>query len=347
MIPHAIKVSTGGSSGHPFTFYNMKENRAIEHGFITDMWSAFFPEITVKTKRTFLRGGIIDNGMEYDPLFGLKLSSRNINEDLAHQFIKAIDKYRFPIFHVYPSSLYILCQTMLKYGINRPKHFFNSINYGSEPLYEFQLELIQKIFNEPYSICYGSTEKVVLAGNCANSNNYHIYPQYGFTEIIKGNGDSAKEGELGEIIGTSFHNRVTPFIRYKTEDFAIVGGDKCEFCNRNYQLLNSIEGRLQEFVVSQNKTLVSMTCVAGSAHDETFNTIKQFRFEQREIGKVAFLFIPHDGQKVNTELLTKKLEDILGEKFHLTVRKVDKIDLTNAGKMSYLNQHLNINEFML
>jgi phenylacetate-CoA ligase len=338
------KVSTGGSTGVPFSFYNSKKLRAIEDSFINSIWSQFFPNISRKTVRTTLRGGQIEGNINYDPLFGLRLSSRDVTPDMVEKFIVAIDKYKTPIFHVYPSSLYIVAKIMQSHGIKRSKHKFKVICFGSEPLYQFQIETIKTVFDEPRCFWYGSTEKVVLASNCEHSDAFHIYPQYGITEIIKADSNTALKGEIGEIVGTSFWGRDTPFIRYKTGDMARVGADKCLDCGCEYQLLDRIEGRIQEFVVGKNKRLLSMTYI--NAHDDIFETIQQFRFKQEHIGIVEFLYVRKENLNPNVEDIINRLSLSFGSHYEIIAKEVDTISLTKAGKMSFLEQSLDISKYL-
>ncbi|CCO48257.1 hypothetical protein VIBNISOn1_480056 [Vibrio nigripulchritudo SOn1] len=341
-----FKVSTGGSTGIPFSFYNSKKHRAIEAGFVDATWSMYYSAVHRKSLRTIIRGGVIENGKLYDPLFGLRLSSRNVTVDMVRDFIKSIDNYKTPILHVYPSSLYVITKIMLDNQIDRPKHLFDVICFGSEPLFSFQLEVINRIFKEPKSILYGSTEKVVYAANCSQSDKYHIFPQYGVTEIIKEDNTNANFGELGEIIGTSFWGLSTPFIRYKTGDMAVVGADKCAACGRDYQTLECIEGRSHEFVLSKNEKLLSMTYIAGCIHDDIFDTIKQFRFKQERPGYIEFLFVRNSNAEPDIEDILVRLQSTFGEEYNITINEVDHIPLTKAGKMTYLDQSINIKKYL-
>ncbi|UTV26986.1 phenylacetate--CoA ligase family protein [Photobacterium atrarenae] len=338
-------VSTSGSTGKQFQFYQTKKIRAQDTAFVDDLWSHFYSKMSRKTKRTFLRGGIQKNSIQKDPFFGLRLSSREISAELVFEFINAIDKYKTPIFHVYPSSLYLMCKIMIENGINRPKHIFDVICFGSEPIYEFQLSAIKKIFHEPLSFCYGNTEKVAFGGNCSHNDAYHMYPQYGYTELVDSYGEPVSKGQRGEIVGTSFWNFQTPFIRYKTGDMAVLGDSECKFCDKKYQLLSSIEGRMQEYVVSKSKSIMPITYFS-SIHDDTFETIKQFRFQQKEIGVVDFLYLRKENLETDISSIRQRLEFALGNGYDLNLIEVENINLSKSGKMTYLDQFLDINQFM-
>ena len=136
----------------------------------------------------------------------------------------------------------------------------------------------------------------------------------------------------------------TPFIRYKTGDMALVGDDKCTSCGREYKLFDRIEGRVQEFVVSRNKTLLSMTYI--NAHDDIFESIQQFRFKQDRIGVVDFLFVRKEKEEPNVADIINRLKVSFGPHYEITPKEVAKIPLTKAGKMSFLEQSLDIKKYL-
>ena len=65
-----------------------------------------------------------------------------------------------------------------------------------------------------------------------------------------------------EIVATSFDNFVMPFINYKTGDHAV--GAIEYFINSDIaKNVENIEGRTQDFLVSKDKRLVSVTTMYG------------------------------------------------------------------------------------
>ncbi len=92
-------------------------------------------------------------------------------------------------------------------------------------------------------------------------------------------GDDGKpvtqEDGLGEIVATGLNNFACPLIRYRTMDLAVPSNIKCE-CGRNYALLERVEGRLQEFIITETGRLISMAAV--NMHSDIFDNGKQFQF---------------------------------------------------------------------
>ena len=335
---------TGGSTGIPFGFYQQSRNGIIEKAFIHDLWSRFYPEINLKTKATILRGRKIKGDIQIDPMHGLILSSYNLSPENISYFVKVIEKYKTPILHAYPSSLFIMARIMQRHNI-KLSHQFESIMLGSEVLYDFQKETINTVFNSPICHWYGHAEKTVLAGNCEADDHLYIYPQYGITEIIAPSGKYANPGETGEIIGTGFWNFATPFIRYRTMDYAERGETYNIKCDLPYPTMSKIEGRQQELIIGKSSKLVTLTAV--SLVCGKLSNIDQFKFYQRAIGQIVFHYVKIDPDvKIDEKQIIQSLQYILGDDFEITTQEVKKIPLTITGKLCYLDQQLEINEFI-
>ena len=339
-------ATTGGSTGIPFGFYQEAKNNYIEKAFIFDMWSRYFSYMSLKTKSTVLRGNKVNGIYEYNPMSGLTLSSYDTNLDNVKKYIELIDIYKTSIFQAYPSSIYLMAKIIKDNGLNI-NHKFKAIMLGSEPLYDFQKELIQEVFNTKLCFWYGATEKVVLAGNCEFDDRFHIYPQYGITEVIDKYGNQVKEGETGEIVGTSFWNFATPLIRYKTTDYGELGSGHCEKCGRNYQLLNRIEGRLQDYIVDKENNLVTLTALIFAQHFNAFSKIERMKLYQDEIGEVVVNIVPvHGFNKEDQKEIIHKMQIATQNKINVYIKIVEYVDITERGKMKFLDQRLDIRDFM-
>ncbi|MFX0198874.1 MAG: phenylacetate--CoA ligase family protein, partial [Candidatus Hodarchaeota archaeon] len=188
---------------------------------------------------------------------------------------------------------------------------------------------------------YGHAEQVILAAMCEYSDQYHIWPFYGLTEILDQSGLQTEANETGELIGTSFWNYATPFVRYRTMDMAKKGTFGCPKCRRQFQLLEKIDGRLQEIVVSKTGRYISMTAI--NMHSDVFDHVKQFQFYQDFPGKIIFKvvmnenYVENDTHKIRHELMKK-----FGHDMELDIVFVEQISRTSSGKYRFLDQRLDI-----
>jgi phenylacetate-CoA ligase len=197
------------------------------------------------------------------------------------------------------------------------------------------------MFRQRLFSCYGLTEKIVSAAECEYSTNYHVWPTYGFFELIDEQGKPVTTpGHRGEIVGTGFINTVTPFIRYRTGDFATYVGERCEDCGREHAIIADIRGhRIQETFVASDGARISWTAL--NMHDDTFQRVHQFQFYQDTPGIARLRLVPAPGFSADDQA---RIQRNLGVKF--TGRMRIHIDLVHSiapscsGKAIYVDQCL-------
>lgn len=338
-------ITTGGSSGEPFAFYHQTKNIFIEQAFIHDMWSRFMPNVNLKSKRVALRGHKIKGLFFIKPANVMLLSSYALDVKNVKKIIEAIEFYKAPILHVYPSSIYLLAK-IIKDNNLQLNHQFSLTALSSEPLMPFQTALVKEVFNTKISHWYGHSEKAVLAGYCEKNETFHAFPQYGITEVVDSEGRAVQKGDVGEIVGTSFWNFATPFIRYKTHDYAEWGENHCPDCQRNYQILNRIEGRLQDYVVDKDGHLISLTALIFAQHFEAFENIISMKLVQSKKGAVIVNIVGSEHfTNTDADEVANVMIEVTNRRLDVEVKIVENIERTALGKQPFLKQHLNINDY--
>jgi len=338
-----VYLTTGGSTGIPFGFYESYNNIEIEDAFMHTGWS--WAGWKRGSRSAILRGAFIgseNSHWKYDPYNrDLLLSSYYLTEKTLEGYLKVLKQYKPKVLQAYPSSLNLFCD-LLKDAHLCGEIGFDLILLGSENVYDWQLTKFKEIF--PHAKIhgwYGHAEKAVLAPWCEYEEVYHLWPFYGFTEILGEKNQEVNEGLEGELVGTSFHNLVTPFIRYRTMDRAIKGSPNCPSCGRAFPILKSISGRSHEVIVTASGRYISMTAI--NMHDDIFDGLRQFQFLQEQPGKVIFKYLP------KKELLPSEITSIqirlmlkLGNDMELSMVPVNEIPRTKSGKYRFLDQRLPI-----
>lgn len=336
-------VTTGGSTGVPMGFYVQKKVAgAREWAFMTTQWTRVGYNINKRNRCVVLRGNIPNKGIaEYKGL-NLILSSYLLTEQNAKEYINLIEIFQPDFIQAYPSSIIILSDFILQNNIKLNLKQLKSILCGSENIYDFQRKNIEKAFGARVYSWYGHSEQCCLAGECERSNYYHIFSEYGYSEIISNNGQEVKkEGEIGEIVATGFNNYVMPFIRYKTCDMAINTNAKCS-CGREYRLIKRIEGRKQEYFFDGKGNKITFTC-----SDDALWRVKQkiiaYQYVQNEYGKVILRVECRN--KLSDEDIAVIKKDFY--EFYPTLRIeiniVSHIERTVSGKFKYLVQNITKN----
>jgi phenylacetate-CoA ligase len=249
-------------------------------------------------------------------------------------------EYKPDFIKCYPSSGYIFASYLKESG--KPFPQIKGILCASENLYDFQKKLLSQVFNCRVFSHYGHYELAVIAGFCEYEDTYHVLPFYGYAELIDNKGRAvATPGEVGEIVATSFIMKGTPFIRYRTRDFAVFKSFGCPRCGRPYQIWDRIEGRLQEFIITKAGRYISMT--AMNMHDDVFDKLKQFQYYQDKRGVVEFRYIPKGELSAkDVAVIGQRLKVKLGKDVDLSFRKVSNIPLTGRGKFRFLVQELDL-----
>lgn len=322
--------TTGGTTGLPVGFYQVKGMLAVERAFVHDAWTGF--GWSPGARMAVLRGGFIgsrEQPWQWDPYRReLQLSSYYLTKETLPLFADAVSLCGATILQAFPSALQIFADLVQEAGMVA-SFPFQSIMLASENFYEWQIKKTSEVFpNATLFDFYGQSERVIFAAWCPQAREYHVNPFYGVTEVID-----------GELVGSSFHNFGTPFIRYRTMDRAEPGRSHCSACGRNWQLLPRLLGREHEQLVTGTGRYVSMS--AMNMHDRIFDRIVQFQFMQEQAGSVHFRYVPRMPLTPDQENHVRcGLSAKLGQDVSLIMEPVSEIPRTRAGKRRLLDQRL-------
>lgn len=338
-----VKTYTGGSSGQPLLFYQDLSCKRKEKAFIYNIWERIGYKIGDRIVEIRGRVAKANELFRYDGIENkLIISSFKLNESNIDKIYALIKKFKPKFLHSYPSNCYLLAKLMEK-----RKYYYNfkGIFCGSEKLYDFQRELIEKFFNCRIISWYGHSEYCILAGECECSNYYHIFPEYGYVEFRKVN-KRINNNDIYEIIATGFNNYAMPFIRYRTGDYAILTNKQCN-CGRNYRLIKEIIGRDQDYVICKDKTAVSVTALIFGQHFKMFSKVKRFQLLQEEEGILKFVIDPIDKEYCNEIRyeLYSKIGEMTRNNLEILIYFNKNFIVTNSGKIPFLIQRLSLENY--
>ncbi|MEM3433397.1 MAG: hypothetical protein QXP27_04430 [Candidatus Methanomethyliaceae archaeon] len=106
-------------------------------------------------------------------------------------------------------------------------------------------------------------------------------------------------------------------------------------------LLEDVEGRLQEMIITAQGRYISMTAI--NMHSDVFDNVRQFQFYQDTPGKVILKVVPKETYSArDTEKIYKELKRKLGEDMELQIVFVTEIPTTPHGKRRFLDQRLQL-----
>ena len=331
------QVSTGGTSGEPLRFQIDRGRSAKEWAFMTWQWGrvGYRPGM----RRVVLRGTLVqeDRLHERHPLLDeLVLSTFRLSAATLPAYLQQIERYRPDFLHAYPSSAEHLARLLRDVPpAKRPR--FKALLLGSENVYPAQRTFLEEAYGCRAYAWYGHSEKCLLGGGCESSDDYHLYPEYGVLEVVDDEGTRVQPGEVGTLVGTGFMNRAMPFLRYRTDDRAMLVAEPCA-CGRPYPRVRAIEGRWHgERLFGDGGRVFSMTAL--NTHSAVFDHVARFRIRQEVPGEATVFVVPGAGYGEADRRAVKDEYDMrAGGTVRFTVVEVDDLPLTGRGKFKFIEQ---------
>ncbi|QDP41454.1 phenylacetate--CoA ligase family protein [Radiobacillus deserti] len=336
-------TTTGGTSGNQLKFFAEKNYNQVEWPFVELIWERV--GYTSKSRVAALRNDSFRNRelFKYDwKERRLIIDNFHLSDSNIKTILDKLNNEKVEYIHTYPSAILSLCEYIKRTGFkmeNTPK----AILATSENIYPGQKEIVEGIFNSRLFTFYGHSERACIAGWCEKSDYYHIQSEYGYVELLDEEQKViTKTNTRGEIVCTGFWNYAMPFIRYQTGDYSAYASKKSCLCGRNYELLETIEGRwMQEMLVCKDGSKVSITAL--NMHSNLFDNVKHYQLFQHKVGEVIIKIVKTDKFSDNDEIaILKEFMKKMGESIDFKVTYVSEIEKTQRGKYKYLIQKLNI-----
>lgn len=344
---------TGGSTSIPMKFYLEKvtsRSRAFAYNQVFDAMTGIGHHdlMYALRGRTVPGSGTFESSIwMFDPIKRyVHLSSDHLEPEYMEQYVAAMRKWKCRFIQAFPSAIYPLARWLKDHPAPDVTSSIHSIQLFSENAYQHQVDLLREVFNCDVFVEYGQSERVVKAVTLANEPRCHFWPTYGRPELIGFDGKPVTvPGQLGEIVGTSYDNKVMPFIRYRTGDMAVLSASKSELFPGTL-VVDRIEGRLQEFLVCRGERLVSIATI-GAAHFDALAGAERMQFEQSEAGKATLKVQASTplSDDVKSRLARGLLEKTQGG-LDVEVVNVETVERTKAGKHRLLVQHLDISRYL-
>lgn len=332
-------VKTGGSTGEPLIFYvEDKKDRAVEWAHVSHLWNRVGYNVRSRNRRVILMGAQLKSLFQYKDK-DLVMSSFKLTEENIPEYLCEMEKFRPKFIHCYPSSIFTIAKFILENDYTIDLKTLKAILCVSENLSSIQRKVIEKAFNTRVYSFYGHSEHACIAGECEESEFYHIEPFYGYTELIKDDQIVENENEIGEIVTTSLSNYAMPFIRYKTKDLAVNTNQKCN-CGRNHKLIKKVEGREQEYILSKKGNKIMLTGSYKILHG-LGHKIFSGQFYQDKQGLVILRIVPKASYKnQDAQYIFKEFYEKFGGEVELKLELVNSIERTKSGKYKFLIQKL-------
>jgi len=329
---------TGGSSSTPMKIYAPRSSsRAKEKVYFQQAFSQLGYNYRNRTVSMMARGNAKEEKRiywEYQNVDNYLLVSVNhLKKEFILDIVAEINRYQPVYFHAYPSAVITFIKACKSVGIHMMERI-QGVALVSESISLEQIEFIQVFFNNASILShYGHTERIVSAYRIDNGR-YHFYNAYGLSRIVN-----------NEIVGTSFDNLVMPYINYKTNDFVVGDLELYDNTNEIVKSVTGIQGRLQEFVVTKDETVIPLLSI-GAGHFDSYDYIDKTQFYQDIPGKIILYIQTSAPERINIKYIVSQMEKQVQNKISFDVKIVDSIKNTGRRKNILCIQKLDIEKYM-
>lgn len=337
-----IRKKTSGSTGVSLEIYLDEESRQWKRACVlrTDEWTGWRfgepvakvwgnPEFRSLGLRGFLRNALLDREFYLDTL--------HMDEAALARFARLLVKKRPTLIFGHAHSVYLLAQ-YLQSG-DQVRHRPKGIITTAMVLHAWQRQTIEKVFGVSVTNRYGCEEVSLIACECEQHNGMHVNADSVYVEIMGADVTGAltrpaRPGESGSVIVTDLTNRAMPIIRYQVGDVAAMTDRVCS-CGRGLPLLERLEGREADYVVTPNGDLIS-----GISLTENFALhvpgVAQFQIIQETVHRFRFRIVRgRDFGPGSLERLDALVARHFGSKAEYRCEYLDHIPLEPSGKYRF------------
>jgi phenylacetate-CoA ligase len=267
-----------------------------------------------------LRNFLFDRAVHLDTL--------NLNNERIAAFAARLRRHRPGMIFGHAHSLYLLACSLRKAKIDdiRPSGIISTAML----LHDWQRTAIERVFDCPVTNRYGCEEVSLIASECELHQGLHI------------NSDSvyAEPGEPGAsaagvpIILTDLSNRAMPLIRYQVGD-VVVGSSRTCRCGRGLPMIERIEGREADYVLTPGGSLIS-----GISLTENFALLisgaAQVQIVQEAIDRLLIRLVPDESfGAASYRQIEELVEETFGHSMRFEVELVDAIVQEPSGKYRF------------
>lgn len=260
----------------------------------------------------------------------LVVGMQHVTPEKAAPIVQMVNDERFVFFSGYPSVIHALARFALDQNLtllpgSRPR----LVVMGAENTLEYQNRDIQAWTGAVVTDQYGFSEACGNASPCL-AGRYHEDYEFGVLECVP-NGTEVAGGTRGRIVCTGFLSKEFPFIRYEVGDVGIWHHDdeRCT-CGRHSRTLQSIEGRVDDYVITPEGHQVMR-------FDYLFKdtaSVRECQVVQRIPGEVVFRIVKrHDYSSRDEFAIRELVKEYVSPTIDVKFEYVPELPRTQTGKL--------------
>ncbi len=334
---------TGGSTGEPLHFYNQMIFDGLYQNKLWRNMGYQRGDIILAMDGTKIEEEVLRNNIYWGiksknqlPYGGYFLSSLYLRNENIKYYIDYIFNLKPSFIRGYPFFIYTIAKYIQDNGL-LVDFLIKGIELTSESSFPYQRDCIQEVFHTKVFMQYGHTECCAFAYTFDKQYQYMIEPLYGLIEVLDNNNLLVKKGEIGEIVVTTYHNKIFPMIRYRTGDFAEV-----DILKTGEMILTNIYGRTQDYILDKSGNKIMITALIMAQHSSAMAHIMKWQIEQFIMGEVIMHIIRGKDYSIKDEAELIELFDKNGG-IKVSFEYTKELPVTKRGKSKLIIQNISDN----
>ena len=303
-------LRTSGSSGRPFTLYELPAFRALRR-------AAFLRALRAGPYRPGRRLLLITNAGERPPArwLGWRYVS---SEAPAAEIAEALATFRPHCIYALLSPLRRLLDHCRRADLRPPAPL--AVYTSAESLDPLTRRAITETFRAPVLDIYGMTETGPLAWQCMAEGPYHLAEDTTIVEMLP----SPVPGRA-RLVVTPLWQTAMPLIRYETGDLAVAAAPASCACGCRFRAIARIEGRIVDCIRLENGETLSPYAVTLAL--EQLAGIARYRVVQETLTRFRVEIEPEGAAGAPLEAQARRaLLEVLGSGVELAVAFRDNLD---------------------
>lgn len=331
---------TGGSTGIPLKFPSLASSYYIED--VCQMMLYHEMGYRIGDEIVYFGGDRVSEEQLSNHEYWLKdcyllygsycYCARYLNDETLPYFIDSLNKVKPKIIRGFTSSIKDFCRYVKKNDI-KLQFPLKGVYLTSESSTLEDRHYIESILHCPVWGQYGHTECSVFAVSKPHDLTYYTNPLYGYTEILDEDGNQVPVGTIGELTVTGFNILGMPFIRYRTGDLAVYGGET----KYGETILKELLGRSRDFLYDDDKNKVyALSLLFDVGNLNLLDYVRSWQIEQNEEGVVIIRILKDNSYN---DAVENGIRGVFKDKNITThIEYVSEIPKTKRGKHKFIVQ---------
>lgn len=260
------------------------------------------------------------------------LDTMNLTEESMLAFVRQWNATRPTMLRGHSHSIFIFASFCRSRNITsiRPRAIISS----SMMLLPTERTVIEGAFGCPVTDLYGYEEVGLIASECEKHEGMHVDMESNFVELVDPSGRDVPEGEDGAVVVTNLISPAMPLLRYKMGDIASAPRRQCS-CGRTLPLMNNISGRVADFLVRHDGSLVAGVSLVERTLTK-FPGIAQMQIVQEDLDTIVLRVVKSADYSEKTEsALIGEFRDSVGSTNRIVLDYVSAIPQEKSGKYRF------------